>query len=332
MNKKILIVTDNLTTQINGVVTTYSNIETQAKRNGYSVEFIDPSLFRHVSCPGYPEVKLCWPGDVGTKIQQAQPDHVHIATEGPVGLAAKIWLDSKGWSYNTSYHTRWPEFLKKIYRIPKSVSYAYLRWFHAKSHCVMTTTDTMVNDLISRGFGKQVVSWTRGIDRSRLNPSIAHTENAGKLRVLYVGRVSKEKRLEDLCCLENHFDITVVGDGPERSRLESQYQSVNFVGYKTNSQLANFYISADVFAFPSCVDTFGIVMIESISLGTPVAAYPVTGPIDIVSSANGYLHHDLKFAIEQASVLDRSAVASSAAEWTWEECWNIFENHLTSAR
>lgn len=331
MNKKILVITDNLTTQVNGVVTTYNNIKIQAKRNGYDVEFIDPSMFRHFNCPGYPEVKLCFPFNIGEKIQNANPDHVHIATEGPIGLAAKLWLDRQGWQYNTSYHTKWPEFLKKIYKFPKSISYTYLQWFHKKSHCVMTTTETMVNDLSKREFNKNIVSWTRGIDRSRLVPTVSHTKTDNKIRVLYVGRVSKEKGLDDLCKLHEHFDITVVGDGPARSGLESQYPSVQFVGYKKDSELANFYISADVFAFPSCVDTFGIVMIESISLGTPVAAYPVTGPIDVVQNRlNGYLHHNLKFAIEESSKLNRNTVAKSADTWSWEKCWDIFQSHLTT--
>jgi len=328
MTKKILIITDNMVDQVNGVVTTYNNIKLQARAHGYSVEFIDPSQFLHVSCPGYPEVKLSWPQAMGSKIQAINPDYVHIATEGPLGVAAKLWLDRHEWKYNTSYHTKWADFLKKIYYFPQAFSWIYLRWFHKKSAHVMTTTPTMVTELKNHRFGENVCSWTRGVDRAKLVPTTAHFQNSTPC-ILYVGRLSKEKTLDDLCCLSDHYQITVVGDGPDRSRLERLYPAVNFVGYKKGQELANYYITADVFAFPSQTDTFGIVMIESMSLGTPIAAYPVAGPIDIVEvGINGFLDWDLENAIKQCLQLDRQAVAKSSEKWTWEQCWQIFEEYL----
>ena len=330
MNKKILIITDNLFDQVNGVVTTYTNIKTQAKRHGYAVEFVDPSDFSHVDCPGYPEVKLSWPRGIGRKIQAANPDFVHIATEGPIGLAARIWLERAGWNYNTAYHTKWADFLNAIYCFPKFVTRAYLRWFHNRSSHILTTTETMVQDLKQHGLHGKIQSWTRGVDRSRLMPTVSHVGNA-KPRILYVGRVSKEKSIDDLCRLSGRYQIVVVGDGPDRARLESQYPTVDFLGYKQGSELADQYIAADVFAFPSRVDTFGIVMIESMSLGTPVAAYPVSGPVDVVEhQINGFLDQDLGHAIDQCLLLDRQQVAKSADRWTWEQCWEIFEKYLVS--
>lgn len=325
---KILIITDNLKTQINGVVTTFNQIEKQAEKNGYAIEFIDPSSFRNFSCPGYPEVKISIPWNIGKKILNSNPDYIHIATEGPIGVRARLWLNKKGWQYNTSYHTKFPEFLKEIYGIPESWTYAYVRWFHRDSAKVLTTTKTMVDDLKSHGFEGCLESWTRGVDKNDLKPTVEHVKNSSP-NVLYAGRVSKEKNLESLLTLENKFSITVVGDGPDRTRLEKKYTNVNFVGYKKGSELADYYTKADVFAFPSCTDTFGIVMIEAISHGTPIAAYPVQGPIDVVEQGiNGYLDTELSTAVALCLSLDRDSVQQSSKKWTWEECWRIFHANL----
>ena len=333
MRKKVLIITDNEPTQINGVVTTFRNLETLADRDGYDFVYLDPRKFHHFDCPGYPEVKISWPWGMGRKIKEVNPDHIHIATEGPIGLAANLWCWRHGWKFNTSYHTKFPEFLKKMYGMPEWITYLYLRWFHNHSGIVLTTTDTMVRELNDGGFKSNILSWTRGVDRASLSPTREFKHDNKKPIVLYVGRVSKEKTLDDLCLLQDRFTINIVGDGPDRARLQQKYKSVNFLGYKSGSELADCYAQADVFCFPSKADTFGIVIIESLSLGTPVAAYPVAGPIDILEQGiTGYMRDDLGLAIVECLSLDRVTVKEKSAKWTWENCWEIFRENLVTLR
>jgi len=332
MRKKILIVTDNLKDQINGVVETFKNIEICANYDGYDFVYIDPGQFSYINCPGYAEVKIAWPRGIGKSIEEINPDHIHIATEGPVGLAARIWCDRNGYFYNTSYHTKFPEFLYTIYKIPANLTYRYVRWFHKHSGKVLTSTNSMVQELKSRGFRSDIITWTRGVDRNVLKPTIEHKKNEIPV-VLYVGRVSKEKNLENLCTLQDYYDIIIVGDGPYRKELENRFIKVKFVGYKKGTELANYYKSADVFCFPSKNDTFGIVMIESLSVGTPVAAYNVTGPKDIIyNGVNGNIGESLLFSINKCLILDRKEVEKSSEQWTWENCWKIFKDNLIKAK
>jgi glycosyltransferase involved in cell wall biosynthesis len=330
--KTILVVTDNLPDQINGVVTTFRNIEAPARAAGYNITYIDASGFPNWACPGYPEVRLSWPANIGARILAAWPHHVHIATEGPLGLAARLWLDNRGWRYNTSYHTRFPEFLHKIYHIPPALTYAYVRWFHKHSGRVLTTTDTMVDILQRHGFRGDIRAWTRGVDRDALRPTREwprEHDYASRTHVVYVGRVSREKNLRDLLDLDTEFDITVVGDGPERAALEQSYPRVRFLGYRRGAALADAYAQADVFAFPSQADTFGIVMIEAMSLGTPVAAFPVPGPQDVIEpGVTGYMDWDLSRAIRRCTGLNRGRVREASLRWTWDACWEIFRQNL----
>jgi glycosyltransferase involved in cell wall biosynthesis len=327
MHKKILIITDNLPEQINGVVTTFKNIETHAILGGYSILYLDPRQFLHFSCPGYPEVKLSLPWQIGKKIEEMAPDYIHIATEGPIGLFARFYLDKRGYRYNTSYHTKFPEFLNQIYKVPENITWSYLRWFHKHSGIVLTNTSTMVKELHKRGFFGPVKSWTRGVDRNTLVPTKKRNRNEPPM-ILYVGRVSKEKDIEKVCELQHKYKVVIVGDGPHRKTLESKYTNVQFVGYRTGSELANWYHIADVLAFPSKVDTFGLVIIEAMSLGTPVAAYPVPGPIDIIEPETGTMHDDLELAIERCLYLNRELVQEKSKKWDWENCWKTFKNNL----
>ncbi len=331
MSKTILIITDNLPEQVNGVVTTYKNIEAMAVLDGYSVLYLDPRQFLHFGCPGYPEVKLSLPWQIGKKIEALAPDYIHIATEGPIGLCARLWLDQRGYRYNTAYHTRFPEFLNEIYRIPTSWTYRYVRWFHKHSGKVMTTTANMVKELTVKGF-VNVIAWTRGVDRRNLTATQSRTINRD-ITLLSVGRISKEKGLDDLIPLQWEFDIVVVGDGPYRAELESKMLSAQFVGYKSGSELANLYQQADVFVFPSRTDTFGLVMIESMSQGTPVAAYPVRGPLDVIEpGVTGIMDDNLYLAVKSALELDRTEVKKASSVWTWEACWKIFKDNLIRVR
>lgn len=324
----VLIITDNLRTQINGVVTTFKNLERLAALDDHCLVYIDPSDFAHVSAPGYAEVKLSLPLRIGSKIKSINPDYIHIATEGPIGFAAKIWLDKHKWKYNTSYHTKFPEFLNRLYHIPESWSYAYLRWFHKHSGRVLTTTQTMVNELKEHGFRGDIIAWTRGVNRDIFNPG--HRQDNNNITLVCVSRISKEKGIEDFCNL--HYigaKKIVVGDGPYRAELEKKYPDIEFVGLKKGTDLAKYYASADVFVFPSRTDTFGIVIIEAMACGTPVAAYPVTGPIDIIEQyQTGFMDESLTVAIDHCLDLEREIVYDNSKKWSWENCWNIFKDNL----
>lgn len=330
MQTRILIVTDNLLDQVNGVVTTFTNIEKQALKNNYKVSYIDPSMFFYFSAIGYPEVKISLPFNIGKKIEKINPDYIHIATEGPVGLAARNYCNKKGYNYNTSYHTKFPEFLKKIYGIPESITYNYVRWFHKNSKKVLTTTQTMVDELKLHGFKPNVISWTRGVDKDIF--SDIERENSNYYTILYVGRISKEKDIDDLCKIDYDildYKIQIVGDGPYRKELERKYPHVEFVGWKSGKDLAQYYRNADVLCFPSRTDTFGIVMIEAMTMGTPVAAYPVAGPIDVIEQGvTGFMNEDLEDAIGVCLYLVRDTVEANSAKWTWETCWEIFKDNL----
>ena len=326
--KKILIVTDNLPDQVNGVVTTFKNIEIQAIKDGYSIEYINPSMVPHIDVPGYPEVKFSWPF-IGKFIKKINPDHIHIATEGPLGLATRIYCDRHGMKYNTSYHTKLPEYIKTIYGIPEWVTYRYVRWFHKHSGRVLTTTQTMVNELVDHGFRPDIIAWTRGVDRDNLKVTVEHKETKGLPTVLYVGRVSKEKNLDVLCDLEDCYNIEIVGGGPYLEQLKEKYPRVKFLGYQSGTELANSYARADVFAFPSKTDTFGIVIIEALSVGTPVAGYYVPGPKDIIEEGvTGFMQSHLSTSIDFCLHLDRDKVKEASLKWTWEECWRIFRESL----
>jgi glycosyltransferase involved in cell wall biosynthesis len=332
MTKKILIVTDNLPDQINGVVTTYKNIEACAVLDGYRVDYIDPGRFRYVDCPGYNEVKLAIPREMGKKIEEIDPDHIHIATEGPIGLWARKYLSICGYRYNTAYHTKFPEGLKKLFGIPEMVTWPLVRWFHKHSGKVLTTTDSMVAELQSHGFRGEIVSWTRGVDRAIFYPE-KHVRNIQPILVC-VSRVSKEKNLEDFFNLDypNARKI-MVGDGPMRETYQVQYPNVEFVGFKTGQELADYYRQADVFVFPSQWETFGIVMIEAMACGTPVAAYPVQGPEDVIDEGvTGCMNDNLKQAVKDALMLDRNQVWTGSQRWSWERAWEIFRDNLVPVR
>lgn len=327
MSKTILIITDNVPDQINGVVTTFKNLEDHASRDGYSVVYIDPGQFPSCACPGYPEVRLCWPHGISKKIKALQPDFIHIATEGPVGFFARWWCERNDIPYNTSYHTDFPEFLKTMYCVPKSLTYWYLRWFHKNSHRVLVTTKTIEADLQTHGFERMVV-WTRGVRRD-LKPSWPRTLSMMP-RLLNVGRVSAEKGLGKLVEFDpTEYTVVIVGDGPYMSRAQELLPNAVFVGYKSGQELVDWYAQTDVFVFPSQADTFGLVIIEAMAQGTPVAAFPVQGPIDIIEQGvNGYMSWDLEEAVRKCLTLDREQVKQSSNRWTWEECWRIFKENL----
>jgi glycosyltransferase involved in cell wall biosynthesis len=331
MSKTILIITDNLPEQINGVVTTYKNIEALAVLDGYRVVYLTPLEFLHVSSPGYSEIKISIPWKIGKKIRAVAPDYIHIATEGPLGLYARFYLDQRNRRYNTAYHTKFPEGLKKIAGIPESMTWRYVRWFHKHSGKVLTTTDSMVAELREHGFDGDIQSWTRGVDRTIFNPDHRVETLVNGPVLLYVGRVSREKNLDDFCNMNYPgANKIIVGDGPYREELQQRYPDIVFAGYKTGVDLARYYAMADVFVFPSRWETFGLVMIEAMACGTPVAAYPVQGPEDVIDQGiTGYMEDDLATATYRCLALSREKVEQGSHRWSWERAWHIFRDNLT---
>jgi len=332
MSKTILIVTDNLPEQINGVVTTYKNIEACAIRDNYNVVYIDPGRFRYVDCPGYNEVKIAIPWKMGQIFEEINPDHIHIATEGPMGLCARQYLDKHGYRYNTAYHTKFPEGIRKLFGVPEAITWPLVRWFHKHSGKVLTTTDTMVEELRAHGFDGEIISWTRGVDRDVFRPE--HRVETVSRYLLCVSRVSKEKNLEAFFEMDYPGYLKVmVGDGPMLEIYKKQYPDVHFTGYKTGLDLAHYYANAEVFVFPSQWETFGIVMIEAMACGTPVAAFPVQGPSDVVEQGvTGFLEEDLATAVHRCLGLSRNKVLAGSQKWSWQRAWEIFRDNLVDKK
>jgi len=331
MRKTILIITDNLPDQINGVVTTYKNIEAHAVLAGYSIVYIDPGQFRYFDCPGYNELKIAIPREMGEKIEAAGADHIHIATEGPVGLCARKYLSKRGLRYNTAYHTRFPEAIHQLVGVPEAITWSYVRWFHRHAGRVLTTTDTMVAELQDQGFSGNVIAWTRGVNRDIFTPRLG---GSGTGVLVCVSRVSEEKNLVDFLAMPAPgYRKIMVGDGPMRAEYERRYPDVEFVGFQTGKDLAQYYQMADAFVFPSRWETFGIVMIEAMACGTPVAAYPSPGPLDVIDAGvTGIMHADLWQATQQAIQLDRRSVWQGSQRWSWQRAWEIFRDNLVPAQ
>jgi glycosyltransferase involved in cell wall biosynthesis len=328
MIKTILIITDNLPNQINGVVTTYKNIEACAIVDGYDVVYIHPGRYGYVDCPMYNEVKITYPRKIGKTIKEINPDHIHIATEGPLGLSARKYLTKHGIRYNTAYHTKFPEGIKKLIGVPETITWAYVRWFHKHAGKVLTTTDTMVKDLQSHGFDGDIVSWTRGVDREIFTPKLREETTAKYL--LCVARVSKEKNLEQFFELDYPGYLKImVGDGPMLETYKKKYPDVHFAGAKRGKELAKYYANAEVFVFPSRWETFGIVMIEAMACGTPVAAYPADGPLDVIDHGiTGFMEENLTTAVQYCLELNRNTVEIGSQRWSWTNAWQIFKENL----
>jgi glycosyltransferase involved in cell wall biosynthesis len=326
--KKILIITDNLPQQINGVVTTYSNIEICGRADGYEIAYLTPEDFSYIDCPKYHEVKLAWPRNMGKKIAAIGPDYIHVATEGPLGIWARKYLSICDIKHNTAYHTKFPEGLKKLFGIPEAWTWRFVRWFHKHSGKVLTTTDSMVQELQRHGFSGEVIPWTRGVDRNIFKPSLR--QNTDPRYLLCVSRVSKEKNLEKFFELDYPgYQKIMVGDGPMLDTYKKRYPDVTFTGFKTGVELARYYANAEVFVFPSKWETFGIVMIEAMACGTPVAAYNCQGPMDVIDqNETGIMNSDLRTAVAACLQLDREKVYQSSLRWSWDRAWEIFRDNL----
>lgn len=329
---KILIASDAWQPQINGVVRTLMTTRNTLRDMGHEVQVISPNLFPTLPCPTYPEIRLAYKlkGKIQQIIELFQPDAIHIATEGPLGWATRNYCIKHGYRFTTSFHTKFPEYVEARFRIPARWGYALLRRFHAPAGRVMVATQSMANELEHWGF-HNLVRWSRGVDTQLFKLGDPNFLVAPRPIALYVGRVAIEKNIQDFLKLDFVGSKFVVGDGPQLHELQNQYPDVQFVGMKIGEELAHYYAAADIFIFPSRTDTFGLVLIEALACGVPVAAYPVPGPLDVIEHSDvGVLHQDLQTAVNQvlANPPSREKCRNYAMRYAWEVCTQQFLDNL----
>jgi glycosyltransferase involved in cell wall biosynthesis len=330
---RLLIVTDAWFPQINGVVRTLSTTRQKLIELGHEVEVIAPDRFRNVPCPTYPEIRLalCTPARVGRLIEQLEPDAAHLATEGPLGWAARSWLRRRGLPFTSSFHTMFPTYLKLRFGFPERVSFSGIRRFHSGANATMYSTPTLRAMLQAHGF-ENLVRWVRGVDTTVFTPGEAEPLPFERPIQLYVGRIAVEKSVEDFLALDTPGTKVLVGDGPQRAELEARYSQdprVRFVGTRRGDDLVRHYRAADVFVFPSRTETLGLVMLEALACGVPVAAYPVQGPLDVVGdSGAGVLDEDLTAAVREAIGIDRGRCRARAMEFSWDQSVREFLDNL----
>lgn len=315
---RILIVSDAWSPQVNGVVTSLQALVSELRGLGHQLKLLSPADFRSLPCPSYPEIPLVWNlWQVGAAIRAFRPDCVHLATEGPLGWAARRWLSKRGLAFSSAIHTRFPEYVHTRWPwIPLRWGYAFLRAFHRPSQAVLVTTERMREEFAGWGF-KRLVLWRKGVDTRLFRPSETRPSPANPV-FLYVGRIAPEKNIEAFLALDLPGQKQVVGDGPQREALQAAYPQVSFLGYQHGQALAEAYQNASVLVFPSRTDTYGLVMLEALACGTPVAAFPVAGPLDVLQAGvSGVLDEDLRTACLEAATLDRQRCAELAARQSW---------------
>lgn len=330
---KVMIVTDAWSPQVNGVVRTLSTTRREMEALGHRVEILSPLEFRTLPCPTYPDIRLSiFPGKgVARRIREFTPEALHIATEGPLGLAARRYALKHHLPFTTAYHTRFPEYVCARTGIPLAWTYGFLRWFHRPAHAVMAPTPAVKKDLQSYGFDN-VVLWSRGVDLDVFRAQHSHRLDTEHPIFLYVGRVAVEKNVEAFLRLDLPGSKWVVGDGPALASLRAKYPKVNYLGVLKQPELAEVYAAADVFVFPSKTDTFGLVLLEAMACGLPIAAYPVTGPIDVLgdTTSAGVMHADLRVACMAALKLNRQDARAHAERFSWRAATEQFIGHLVT--
>ena len=297
---------------------------------GHDVLMVTPEGRRTIPCPSYPEIRLAlFPRrGVARELREFGPECIHIATEGPVGMAARRFCLSNGLPYTTSYHTQFPEYVRARIPIPMSWTYAWLRHHHRQSRAILVPTRAVQSQLLERRF-QRVHVWSRGVDTEIFKPDAPHDFKLPRPIWINVGRVSVEKNIEAFLNLDLPGSKVIVGDGPDKKRLEALYPDCHFAGYRFGDELAAHLAGADVFVFPSRTDTFGLVMLEAMACGLPVAAYPVTGPIDVVEDGvTGVLDDDLAVAAEKALTLDNEACLQHAKAKSWLQATKQFAERL----
>jgi glycosyltransferase involved in cell wall biosynthesis len=333
---RIALVTDAWTPQVNGVVRTLTAIKRELEAQGHELLVISPDRFASLPCPSYPEIRLALTrrGTLGRLIGAFGADAIHIATEGPLGLAARRWCVAKGLRFTTAYHTQFPDYVAARTGVNAAWIWRYIRWFHAPADAVLTSTPSVDAVLRSHGLSR-LRRWGRGVDLTTFStdgpadPAI--TMLAGPI-LLYVGRVAVEKNVEAFLDARIAGTKVVVGDGPARAMLAARYPDARFLGPRFGAALAAAYRSADALVFPSRTDTFGLVMIEALACGTPVAALPAPGPVDVLDETVGAIDADLDAAIARALTRDRRACAHYAARFTWANSAHQFLDSLAPIR
>ena len=333
---RLLLVTDAWAPQMNGVVRTLQSVTAELGRRGHQVEIVSPDLFASVPCPTYAEIRLALAtrGAVGSHIEAVDPDSVHIATEGPLGLAARGWCAARGLSFTTAYHTQFPDYLAKRTRLPAGLFWRYISWFHRPSRAILVSTPT-VAELLRRHGLPHARLWGRGVDLASFTSAVApHSAFAALPRPiqLYVGRIAVEKNIGAFLAGRHPGSKVVVGDGPALESLRRKHPDAFFLGALRGEPLASAYAGADVFVFPSRTDTFGLVMIEALACGTPVAAFPVPGPLDVLTDEVGAMDEDLECAIASALTRDRGRCAAFGRGFSWAASADQFEAALVPLR
>jgi glycosyltransferase involved in cell wall biosynthesis len=319
---RIAIVTDAWSPQVNGVVRTLQSVRAELQRMGHDVLVISPDLYGSVPCPTYPEIRLALatPASIGARIAGFGAEAVHLATEGPLCLAARRWCLKSGRPFTTAYHTQFPDYVAQRTGMPAEWFWRYIRWFHAPAETVLVSTPSIRRTLQEHGI-THVKPWGRGVDLAiftRDAPAPASFADLPRPIQLYVGRVAVEKNLEAFLTCTHPGSKVIVGDGPARAELEERFPEAHFLGALSGAELAGAFAGADVFVFPSRTDTFGLVMIEALACGTPVAAYPVSGPLDVLTPQVGAMRDDLDEAIAAALALNRAECLAYGRSFTWE--------------
>ncbi len=329
---RVLVATDAWHPQVNGVVRTYERLALEAPALGFEVSFLAPPLFRTLPCPTYPEIRLALAGPraIARHIERMRPDFIHIATEGPIGLMTRRYCRKRRWPFTTSYHTRFPEYVSARLPVPEDWCYRLQRRFHNGSAGTFVATPSLETELKARGF-ERLMLWSRGVDTELFRPRKVRL--FGKAPVfLYVGRIAVEKNIKAFLDLDLPGRKVLVGSGPQAPELARLYPDALFTGPKYAEDLAEAYASADVFVFPSLTDTFGLVLLEALACGVPVAAYPASGPLDVITDPNaGILGSDLRAAALRALELDRGAARAHALRFSWENSARQFIENVLAA-
>ena len=320
--RSIAIVTDAWHPQTNGVVRTLSTTVQMLRDWGHEVTVISPEQYRSIPAPTYPEIRLALtvPGSVGRQLARGRPQAVHIATEGPLGFAARRYCMNRKVPFTTAFHTQFPDYFARRTGLPASTFWPYIRWFHRPAQSILVATETIRSQLRAQGLAR-LTHWSRGVDLACFTPDAPRPPEYEGLEgpiMLYVGRVAIEKNIEAFLACDHPGTKVIVGDGPARAMLAERFPEAIFLGKRSGTALAGCYAHADVFVFPSRTDTFGLVMIEALACGTPVAAFPVPGPLDVLTRHVGAMSEALETAIDAALRRDRHECARYGASFSWE--------------
>jgi glycosyltransferase involved in cell wall biosynthesis len=330
---RVLVATDAWHPQVNGVVRTLTALQASARRLGVDVRFLSPEGFFTVPLPSYPGIRLAIPDrrEVRRRIEACRPDAIHIATEGPIGLAVRSYCIRRGLPFTTSYSTKFPEYISTRFLVPESLSYGLLRRFHSASRVTMASTASLVRELRQRGF-RRLGLWTRGVDTDLFAPWPRAALDLPRPIFMNMGRIAIEKNLEAFLSLDLPGSKVVIGEGPQMAELQRRFPDVHFLGMLRGQELASHLAAADVFVFPSKTDTYGLVQLEALSCGVPVAAFPVTGPRDVIGDSKvGALDDDLRAACLGALRLSRDACRDAALAFSWDKSAQQFVRHVSRA-